>query len=576
MRNKYKKIESRISGITLISLVISVIVLIILASVGIYSGISAINSSKLTRFTTQMKLMQLEVNELYTAYTTGGSIKTKDGNEYIGNAIATIGKDLNQAEQEQLESIFKTEEENGSGILNREGYRYFDIETIKNLEIEGIDEEFLINIEKRSIISYEGLKYDDKIYYTLEQVPDSLYNVDYENPNTGKPTFNLRYEKLESGKWKIIVSDIRFEGEEQGFINKWQVKYQYADTQEPDKWNISENLEFIVNVADEYRVVVFQQGVESESKTIKISKAYIYKDSESNKEAYIPEGFKVSEEPTEQKIDTGLVVIAPDGSEFVWVPVDKTTLCVDGAEDKEVAEMANEIDYRGVLYDFSGTKSSKKIYDEGLYREPDIVEDYDNEPTYLEEMNLILGTNFINLGDFKEYMQKEYNAIIESIKTKGGFYIGRYESSLSDSTNAEAKTEGDIQSKGNIMPTDASNIGTYRWYGLYAKQHEYATVINSKYQTNVKSAMIYGSMYDAVMNWALYGDDKTEADKVTKPSKDRGSKQATKTLPEDKLKNIYDLGNNLREWTAEAYKTNYRIRRGRWLWRSLSSFWSYL
>ena len=191
-------------------------------------------------------------------------------------------------------------------------------------------------------------------------------------------------------------------------------------------------------------------------------------------------------------------------------------------------------------------------------------------------MNLILGTNFINLGDFKEYMQKEYNAIIESIKTKGGFYIGRYESSLSDSTNAEAKTEGDIQSKGNIMPTDASNIGTYRWYGLYAKQHEYATVINSKYQTNVKSAMIYGSMYDAVMNWALYGDDKTEADKVTKPSKDRGSKQATKTLPEDKLKNIYDLGNNLREWTAEAYKTNYRIRRGRWLWRSLSSFWSYL
>ena len=39
----------------------------------------------------------------------------------------------------------------------------------------------------------------------------------------------------------------------------------------------------------------------------------------------IPEGYKVSSVATEQKIDTGLVVIAPDGSEFVWVPVDDIT-----------------------------------------------------------------------------------------------------------------------------------------------------------------------------------------------------------------------------------------------------------
>ena len=104
--------------------------------------------------------------------------------------------------------------------------------------------------------------------------------------------------------------------------------------------------------------------------TTQVGKDTIFKDPNSNdKEAYIPKGFRVSEEPTEQKIDTGLVVIAPDGSEFVWVPVNKTTLCVDGVENKEVAEIASGTDYRGVLYTFSGTTSEKRTYSDNDYRE---------------------------------------------------------------------------------------------------------------------------------------------------------------------------------------------------------------
>lgn len=300
--------------------------------------------------------------------------------------------------------------------------------------------------------------------------------------------------------------------------------------------------------------------------TTEVGKDTIFKDpNSSDKEAYIPKGFKVSEEPTEQKIDTGLVVIAPDGSEFVWVPVDKETLCVDGVADKEVAEIASGTDYRGVLYNFSGTTSTKKTYSATSYREPDIVEDHDGNTEYLTSMNNILGTSFAKADDFKTYMQEEYNAIIGSIKTKGGFYIGRYESSLTGSTEDTMSTTGNIQSKRGVMPTSAYNSGTYRWYGLYAKQHEYATVMNSSYQTNIKSAMIYGSMYDAVMNWALYGEDKTDASKVTASSTRRNSKQATGTLEADKIKNIYDLGNNLMEWTAEANFTYHRVLRGRFL-----------
>ena len=308
--------------------------------------------------------------------------------------------------------------------------------------------------------------------------------------------------------------------------------------------------------------------------TTQVGKDTIFKDPNSNdKEAYIPKGFKVSGVADEQKIDTGLVVIAPDGSEFVWVPVNKTTLEVDGIAGKIVAEEVKEgeeVNYRGVLWgNFSTTDTSTKIdYSDNGYREPGVVTDsgssYDNNSTFLEEMNNILGTKFINSGDFKKYMQDEYNAIIGSIKIKGGFYIGRYESSLSGSTETEVATEGDIQSKRNVMPTSAGNAGTYRWYGLYAKQHEYATVINKNYQTNIKSSMIYGSMYDAVMNWALYGADKTDADEITTNIAKRGP-EYTGALPGDKIKNIYDLGNNLGEWTAEACNTSFRVSRGRCL-----------
>ena len=387
-------------------------------------------------------------------------------------------------------------------------------------------------------------------------------------------TNQAKEETEKAGAKEKVQMEVAGSFDEHGNFDMDKLKENLKENLGLQESDIKDNADGSITVTvDGYEILVDAEGsinvkkptpVVTEPPTEKVGEDTIFRDAESsNREAYIPKEFKVSEVESEQKINTGLVVIAPDGSEFVWVPVDKDTLCVDGVANKEIAEIASGTDYRGVLYTFSGTTSEKRTYSDDGYREPDIVEDYDNEPTYLKEMNNILGTKFINSGDFKKYMQDEYNAIIGSIKIKGGFYIGRYESSLSDSTNTTSATTGDIQSKRNVMPTNASNAGTYRWYGLYAKQHEYATVINSKHQTNIKSAMIYGSMYDAVMNWALYGADKTDANKVTDNSEGRYSIQAAGTLEKDKIKNIYDLGNNLREWTAEASSTYGRIYRGR-------------
>ena len=42
--------------------------------------------------------------------------------------------------------------------------------------------------------------------------------------------------------------------------------------------------------------------------------------------AYIPAEFMVSAKSDEQTIGNGLVIIGPDGSEFVWVPTTVTAL----------------------------------------------------------------------------------------------------------------------------------------------------------------------------------------------------------------------------------------------------------
>ena len=80
-----------------------------------------------------------------------------------------------------------------------------------------------------------------------------------------------------------------------------------------------------------------------------------------NDKATIPEGFTVSEE--DNTIDTGLVVTAPDGSEFVWVPVETAIAESEDAANENKAMAVQDPDgenYRGILYDFSGTESTVK------------------------------------------------------------------------------------------------------------------------------------------------------------------------------------------------------------------------
>lgn len=227
-------------GITLVSLVITIIVLLILASIATYSGLNVVNSSKLTAFTAELKVMQTQVNTIYQ----------EDKQEPIGQEITG---DI----QTQANIVF-TESE--SGITSQEGYRYWNQEQIKELGIEGVGQDFFVNLEKRSVVSYQGLSFEGKTYYTLNQLPNGLYNVEYTEPTTEKPTFKIDGECIGMDKWRITISNIQYNG----YIDKWQVKYQLEGQ---ESWYTSEDLSFVVNKDGTYKIQIMNGNVISEEQT---------------------------------------------------------------------------------------------------------------------------------------------------------------------------------------------------------------------------------------------------------------------------------------------------------------------
>ena len=265
------------AGITLVSLVITIIVLIILASISVYSGISTVRSAKLTKFTTELKIMQQKVNELYDSYMNNRTVNV-NGIEYVGKGqAATETEEAKQGVQEigkVPESIFNTNRldeifsEEASGITDKTGYRYYDIETIQALGLEDMEYEFFVNVETRSVVSIEGFNDYGEMYYTLDQVPNGMYNVEYA-PTAGVPTFDVSYEQIGDNQWKITISDVQYDG----YISKWDVKYQ-IDGQ--SYWSTSEDSTFIVTETGNYIVKLANGNIQSDEQKITVMADYEY------------------------------------------------------------------------------------------------------------------------------------------------------------------------------------------------------------------------------------------------------------------------------------------------------------
>ena len=150
-------------GITLLALTITIIVVIILASIGSDVGINMIKKATYYKAVNELKAMQAKVNEL-----------KDDNNIEFGEQIpSAISNKANEA-------YLHASENNkwGREIGAFSDFKYFNKSYINNeLDMEGIDLDFIINFETRIIILVNGVEIEGTKYFSLCEIEDEMYNV---------------------------------------------------------------------------------------------------------------------------------------------------------------------------------------------------------------------------------------------------------------------------------------------------------------------------------------------------------------------------------------------------------------
>ncbi|MDD2628534.1 MAG: hypothetical protein PHD20_06625 [Clostridia bacterium] len=297
----------------------------------------------------------------------------------------------------------------------------------------------------------------------------------------------------------------------------------------------------------------------------------------------IEEGLVISDVKADEKkgAESGTL----QGSQFVWVPVPYPVLTITTAQsqnedtvksliDTKAAEgkypMTTQIEgqknYRGVLYDFGNNTTPKnppvaRKYSLTGYREPAVVNgtgtQYDASASN-------------NVGITEQVLQDEFNAMVNSVKDNGGFYMGRYETSVASGSGASIV----VQSKGNKVAMNG-NMTVNNWYGMYAVQKAYASS-----KQGVSGGMIWGSQYNQLMIWMLDVPGSAENTTFIRNSIGKGwcldnasnnteritgkSIDSTGKTTPNQVKHIWDIGGNLNEYTLMAYSSNCRGSFGGW------------
>ena len=268
--------------------------------------------------------------------------------------------------------------------------------------------------------------------------------------------------------------------------------------------------------------------------------------------------------PAQSSIDNGLVIKDDNNNEWVWIPVEASTLSnMYATSTKENGEtISGDVGVTTKMYTKTTTIGktgdtvtiSRSTPNTTDYREPDLVvgsdsTSYDENESYYKT---ILG--YDSPKAMAEAFTTDYANMIASIQKYGGFYIGRYELS----------NEGVQKGKETLTYTN--------WYNLYQK----CTTLNAS--DKVESKMIWGIQWDLACDfiskkgeqksitnsttWGNYPDSTGNAAVMDGETKKYGSKQVTGYSEYWKANNIYDLAGNCTEWTQEANDTNYRASRG--------------
>ncbi len=165
-----KKLKMNEKGITMISLVVTIILLVILSSIFTYSGLSSIRNNKFEKLRFELEMVQANVNLWYQQYID------------VPNEEIEIGSPIPDSMLSELQGP--------TGILNKvkeiannmnidmsediSSYRYFSKNDFESLQINGVENNYIIDIKKQVAILVEGYEYNGTDYYIIDQVKDVI------------------------------------------------------------------------------------------------------------------------------------------------------------------------------------------------------------------------------------------------------------------------------------------------------------------------------------------------------------------------------------------------------------------
>ena len=310
-------------------------------------------------------------------------------------------------------------------------------------------------------------------------------------------------------------------------------------------------------VYEDYDTVVTEDGTESQ---------------EIVGTAYIPAGFRVSTSSLTNKIANGLVIEDKDGNQYVWIPVKNAVYDEKTAIDENYKPMfrfqqGSKQYYESIYYNFSGLTSSANLnYRLGTTnnREPSLVTNSSANLSWIYTAgNNYDATNYNKLADLGinspndmgAYLNNQYTEMAQSIIKYGGYYVGRYETSL-------YTEQGTNSTNGVIAKSikDVTPMASVDWYKMYLVENSGYTNNPYNKSSSVGSMMITGSQWDTMLNFILTGSDKNKVTAVT--GNHTGTREETGLFGSDIMSNIFDLGSNVREWTLEANSSTGRVNRG--------------
>ena len=238
-------------------------------------------------------------------------------------------------------------------------------------------------------------------------------------------------------------------------------------------------------------------------------------------------------------VQDGIVIEDNDGNQFVWIPVgtiknregdiNGTTTTIELA--RYTFDIIRDVETDTIS---GGTGAIKEKITDGSLLEDEWIEK--EGEGYLEEIST--STTYSNTK------AKDIEGFKTSAKTKGGYYLARYEASYRDGTRPYSKpSTGDIAIEETTQKTEGM-----LWN--FITQPEAATVSRNMYTNdNFESDLINSYSWDTAIVFIQTYSGNTDYSMQTSVNKDISNTG----INGDQECNINDMSSNMREWSTETY-----------------------